>query len=140
MPLLWYLCKYFIKLALVVIRTLIRIINSSNNRNLCSNFRFPQLFFLLLLTITPENSNGFCNRTQVHVDIHLSYQKENEANDLHNKQILNFRCIQKGWKLVLMRLGNIASVPLGMLFYLHVWKEYLCFFSQNRGELKEPKN
>jgi len=54
--------QIFLKLGLVMIRTLIiGITGTSNNQNLHSNFRFPQMSFLILLTMTPENSSGFRN-------------------------------------------------------------------------------
>lgn len=75
-------------------RLIITIIGISNNQNLSSNFRLPQLPFFLLLAMSPENSKGLCNT----VIQHFSYQKAAEPNYLSHsaeKQTLNFKCIWK---------------------------------------------
>lgn len=63
-------------------KLIITVIGISNNQNLSSNFRLPQLSFFLLLAVTPENSKGLCNM----VIQHFSYQKVPESNDLSHSE------------------------------------------------------
>lgn len=101
---MWYLFKYFIKLGLVMIRPLIiRIVGTNSNQNLCSNFRFQQLSVILLLTMTPESSNGFCNTVTQNTVLGWYCASVTKYNwiksfipQVDNKQTLSFRCIWKG--------------------------------------------
>lgn len=123
LPLMWYLCKYFIKLGLVRIRTLIiRIIGTSNNQNLRSNLRFPQhpfFFCLLELLETPVVFLTQLHRTQFHVDTAFQLPKGNWIKWFILQWIISKLWTSgvswKGKKIVLMWLGNIASVSQGML-------------------------